>query len=303
MARADIFKEQNMKKYNKKMSVAMTTILTAAMLLAGCGEGTGNTTDTRPAASETNAQADVETGSMAQDTESGEAVELTILAAASLTDVCNEIKTEYEAAHPNVTLNFSYGASGALQTQIEEGAPADLFFSAATKQMTALNDEGLMDPDSIVNLLENKVVLIVPEGSDKDITSFEDVATDKVGMIGLGEPGSVPVGQYSEEIFNSLEILDTVKTKANYGSDVRTVLSWVETGAVDCGVVYATDAYVGENIQIVCEAPAGSCKQVIYPVGIVKASEHADAAAEFLAYLQTDHTMQKFESYGFSAAE
>lgn len=257
----------------------MTTILAATMLLAGCGSETKNTTDT------------------------GEAVELTILAAASLTDVCNEIKTEYEAAHPNVTLNFSYGASGALQTQIEEGAPADLFFSAATKQMTALNDEGLMDPDSIVKLLENKVVLIVPEGSDKDITSFEDVATDKVGMIGLGEPGSVPVGQYSEEIFTSLGILDTVKTKANYGSDVRTVLSWVETGAVDCGVVYATDAYVGENIQIVCEAPAGSCKQVIYPVGIVKASEHADAAAEFLAYLQTDHAMQKFESYGFSAAE
>lgn len=237
----------------------MTTIL-AAMLFAGCGSETKNAVDT------------------------GVAEELTILAAASLTDVCNEIKTEYEAAHPNVTLHFSYGASGALQTQIEEGAPADLFFSAATKQMTALNDEGLMDPDSIVKLLENKVVLIVPEDSDKDITSFEDVATDKVGMIGLGEPGSVPVGQYSEEIFSSLGILDTVKTKANYGSDVRTVLSWVETGAVDCGVVYATDAYVGENIQIVCEAPAGSCKQVIYPVGIVKASEHADAAAEFLAY-------------------
>ena len=258
MARADIFKEQNiMKKYNKKVTAVMTTIL-AAMLLAGCGSETKNAVDT------------------------GAAVELTILAAASLTDVCNEIKTEYEAAHPNVTLHFSYGASGALQTQIEEGAPADLFFSAATKQMTALNDEGLMDPDSIVKLLENKVVLIVPEGSDKDITSFEDVATDKVGMIGLGEPGSVPVGQYSE---------------------VRTVLSWVETGAVDCGVVYATDAYVGENIQIVCEAPVGSCKQVIYPVGIVKASENADAAAEFLAYLQTDHTMQKFEIYGFSAAE
>ena len=113
----------------------------------------------------------------------------------------------------------------------------------------------------------------------------------------------MPVGQYSEEIFTSLGILDTVKTKANYGSDVRTVLSWVETGAVDCGVVYATDAYVGENIQIVCEAPVGSCKRVIYLVGIVKASEHADAAAEFLAYLQTDHAMQKFEGYGFSAAE
>ena len=303
MARADIFKEQNkMKKDNKKMSFVMATIL-AAVLLTGCGSETKNTADTGSAASETNTQADVETGSTAQDTENGETVELTILAAASLTDVCNEIKAEYEAAHPNVTLNFSYGASGALQTQIEEGAPADLFFSAATKQMTALDEEGLMDSDSIVNLLENKVVLIVPEDSDKDITSFEDVATDKVSMIGLGEPGSVPVGQYSEEIFTALGILDTVKEKANYGSDVRTVLSWVETGAVDCGVVYATDAYVGEKIKIICEAPEGSCKRVIYPVGIVKASEHADAAAEFLSYLQTDHAMQKFEGYGFSAAE
>ena len=298
-----IFKEQNkMKKDNKKMSFVMAAIL-AAVLLTGCGSETKNTADTGSAAFETNTQADVETGSTAQDTENGETVELTILAAASLTDVCNEIKAEYEAAHPNVTLNFSYGASGALQTQIEEGAPADLFFSAATKQMTALDEEGLMDSDSIVNLLENKVVLIVPEDSDKDITSFEDVATDKVSMIGLGEPGSVPVGQYSEEIFTSLGILDTVKEKANYGSDVRTVLSWVETGAVDCGVVYATDAYVGEKIKIICEAPEGSCKRVIYPVGIVKASEHADAAAEFLSYLQTDHAMQKFEGYGFSAAE
>ena len=298
-----IFKEQNkMKKDNKKMSFVMATIL-AAVLLTGCGSETKNTADTGSAASETNTQADVETGSTAQDTENGETVELTILAAASLTDVCNEIKAEYEAAHPNVTLNFSYGASGALQTQIEEGAPADLFFSAATKQMTALDEEGLMDSDSIVNLLENKVVLIVPEDSDKDITSFEDVATDKVSMIGLGEPGSVPVGQYSEEIFTALGILDTVKEKANYGSDVRTVLSWVETGAVDCGVVYATDAYVGEKIKIICEAPEGSCKRVIYPVGIVKASEHADVAAEFLSYLQTDHAMQKFEGYGFSAAE
>ena len=284
------------------MAFVMTTIL-AAVLLAGCGSETENNADAGAAVSETGAQTTAETTGTTQAAESSEAVELTVLAAASLTDVCNEIKAEYEATHPNVTLNFSYGASGALQTQIEEGAPADLFFSAATRQMSELEEAGLIDSDSIVNLLENKVVLIVPEDSDKDITSFEDVATDKVGMIGLGEPGSVPVGQYSEEIFTSLGILDTVKEKANYGSDVRTVLSWVETDAVDCGVVYATDAYVGENIKIVCEAPDGSCKKVIYPVGIVKAGEHVDAAAEFLAYLQTDDVRKKFESYGFFVAE
>lgn len=226
--------------------------------------------------------------------------ELTILAAASLTDVCDEIKERYEAEHEGVILNFSYGSSGALQTQIEEGAPADVFFSAATKQMDALNEEGLMDSNSIVNLLENKIVLVVPADSDIDLTSFEDVVTDKVSMIGLGEPESVPAGQYAEEVFASLEVLDQVKEKANYGSDVRTVLSWVETGAVDCGIVYATDAYSTDGVKIVAEAPEGSCRQVIYPVGVVKGSEHAEAAAEFTAYLQESETLALFESYGFS---
>lgn len=239
-------------------------------------------------------------GTTQADSRAKEPVELTILAAASLTDVYNEIKTLYEAANPNVTLTFSYGGSGALQTQIEEGAPADLFLSAATKQMTALQEQGLMEDDSIVQLLENKVVLIVPADSSLEVASFEDVTTDKVTMIGLGEPGSVPVGQYSEEIFTTLGTLDEVKAKANYGSDVRTVLSWVETSAVDCGVVYATDAYTTDRVKIVCEAPEGSCKRVIYPAGIVKASGQKEEAAKFLEYLQSDETSKLFASYGFS---
>lgn len=232
-----------------------------------------------------------------------EEVELTILAAASLTDVCNEIETLYEEANSNVNLTFSYGGSGSLQAQIEEGAPADVFISAATKQMTALDEKGLMNSDSIVNLLENKVVLIVPADSASEVTSFDDVATDKVKLIGLGEPGSVPVGQYAEEIFTTLGTLETVKAKANYGSDVRTVLSWVETSAVECGVVYATDAYTTNQVKIVCEAPAGSHKPVIYPAGVVKASENPNAAADFITYLQSDEVIALFEAYGFSKAE
>lgn len=235
--------------------------------------------------------------------EKKETVELTILAAASLIDVCNEIKGLYEKEHENVMLNFSYGSSGALQTQIEEGAPADIFMSAAVKQMTALDEEGLMDSDSIVQLLENKVVLVVPDDSDSRISSFEDISTDEVAMIGLGEPESVPVGQYSEEIFTYLDILAQVKAKANYGLDVRTVLSWVETGAVDCGVVYATDAYGSENVRIVAEAPEGSCRRVVYPVGITGSCAHADAAAEFMEYLCEDETLALFEKYGFSRIE
>lgn len=229
--------------------------------------------------------------------------EVIVLAAASLTDVCGEIEVKYEAENPGVDLVFSYGGSGALQTQIEEGAPADVFISAATKQMTALDEKGLMNSESIVNLLENKVVLIVPANSTKDIASFDDVVTEKVTMIGLGEPGSVPVGQYAEEVFTTLGTLDQVKAKANYGLDVRTVLSWVETSAVDCGVVYATDAYTTDLVKIVCEAPSGSCKQVIYPAGVVKASTQSEEAEKFVAYLQTEEIMSLFESYGFSKAE
>lgn len=228
--------------------------------------------------------------------------DVTVLAAASLTDVCGELETIFEDKHPDISLIFSFGSSGALQTQIEEGAPADIFFSASTRQMNALNDEGLMKADTITALLENKIVLIVPSESDKGITSFDDVVTDKVSMIGLGEPESVPAGQYAEEIFNTLGTLDKIKEKANYGTDVRTVLSWVETGEIDCGVVYATDAYSTDKVKIAAEAPEGSCKKVIYPVGIIKDAPNDGGAREFEEFLKSEEAMTVFERYGFSAA-
>ena len=232
-----------------------------------------------------------------------EQTELTILAAASLTDVCGELEALYEEENPDVTLTFSFGSSGALQTQIEEGAPADIFFSASTKQMDALRDEGLMDNDSITELLENKIVLVVPKDSTTELASFEEVATDQVSMIGLGEPESVPAGQYAEEVFTSLGILEAVRAKANYGSDVRTVLSWVEEASVDCGVVYATDAQSSELVRVIAEAPEGSCKRVIYPVGVIGASEQAETSRAFIDFLQSDTAMELFEAYGFSPVE
>lgn len=295
---------------NNQFLKIIALVMAAAMFTAACGtEKNTSSNDTKSTVDTPVTETATETAVWVSDgEESGSAeipaekVELTILAAASLTDVCDELKERFEKENPSITLNISYGGSGALQTQIEEGAPADVFISAATKQMTALDDEGLMDSDSIIQLLENKVVLIVPKESDTSVSSFEDVATEAVTMVGLGEPGSVPVGQYSEEIFISLGILDAVKEKANYGSDVRTVLSWVETAAVDCGVVYATDAYTSQDVTIVCEAPEGSCKKVIYPVGVVAASEHPDEAAAWVAFIQSDASMELFESYGFSDA-
>lgn len=227
---------------------------------------------------------------------------ITILAAASLTDVMGELEASYEAEHPNIDLVFSFAGSGTLQTQIEEGAPADIFISAATKQMDALNEEGLMDSASIRELLLNKVVLIVPSDSTLGLTSFEDVLNDGVNMIGLGEIESVPAGKYAEQVFEFLGIWEQVQERANFGTDVRTVLSWVEMGEVDCGVVYATDAFTSDLVTIVAEAPEGSCDRVVYPAGIVAGSEVSAEAEEFLQYLQSADASAVFESYGFTMA-
>lgn len=234
-----------------------------------------------------------------QQTSDTENVELLISAAASLKESMEEIKSIYEAEHQNVTLTFSFGGSGALQQQIEQGAPADVFISAAEKQMNALEKEGLIVKDSRVDLLENKVVLITPS-DQTSVMSFEDVITDKVGQIGLGEPGSVPVGQYAEEIFTSLGILEEVKAKAVYGKDVKEVLSWVETGNVDAGVVYATDARQSSNINVVCEAPEESYQSAIYPVAVIKDSKHQEEAEMFIQFLGSNGAREIFQGLGFT---
>lgn len=288
-----------------KKATGMLLAMSMLFTMSACGSGKETTTTAKAVAAE---PAEATTAAKPTDAttekkaDEGEQTELTILAAASLTDVCGELKTMYETAHPGVTLTFSFAGSGALQTQIEEGAPADLFISAAKKQMNALKEEGLMKEDSICSLLENKVVLITPADSELGLTSFEDVKKDEVTMIGIGEVESVPAGQYAKTIFTNLGIWEDVEKKANFGTDVRTVLGWVETSAVSCGVVYATDAYAGEKVKIVAEAPAGSCDPVIYPAGVVKASRHADEAQAFLDYLRTDEAMKVFEKYGFVKA-
>lgn len=229
-----------------------------------------------------------------------EEVELLVSAAASLTDVLGELEKVYKTIEPETTLKFTFGSSGALQAQIEEGAPVDIFMSAAQKQMKALEEGGHILEGTIKTLLVNKVVLIIPKNSDLGITSFEDLAKDEVKKIAVGDPGNVPVGQYSEEIFNNLKIMDKVNPKLILGSDVRTVLTWVESGEVDCGIVYATDAYTSEKVKIITEAPEGSHKEVSYPVGIVKESKHIDEAQSFLDFLSSDEAVQLFEKYGFS---
>jgi molybdate transport system substrate-binding protein len=227
----------------------------------------------------------------------GVQAELIIAAAASLTDAMNEAIAAYRVKAPSVTVTPTYGASGSLQRQIEQGAPADIFFSAAPRQMDELERQGLVIDGTRRNLLENKVVLIVPREST-GIASFNDAAS--VRQIALGEPGSVPVGQYAEQIFTSLGILEAVKARAVYAKDVRQVLSYVEQAEVEAGVVYATDASISKTVTVAAFAPAGSHAPVVYPAALVNTGLQADAARSFLEWLSSPEAGAIFTKYGFS---
>ncbi len=227
--------------------------------------------------------------------------------AASLSNSMEEIQKDFNELYPNVTIYYSADSSGTLQTQIEEGARCDLFFSAADKQMDALTEEKLTKEDTVVDLLENKVVLIKPKDGKTKVTGFENM-TDAENMALAGE--DVPVGQYSREIFTNLGIMDKVnEMEINECKNVTDVLAAVSEGSNEIGVVYATDAAsVADKVEILVEAPADSLQTpVLYPVGLIEdkeASEDDTRAAEaFLDYVESDAAIKVFEDYGFTAYE
>ncbi len=249
------------------------------------------------------------------EVEAAEAEEITlyVFAAASMTETLDQIIELYKAEAPNVTIVPTYDSSGTLKTQIEEGAECDLFISAAQKQMNQLdaavdaeggNTDGLdfVLSDSRVNLLENKVVLAVPDENKANIQSFEDLGTDKLTLLCIGNE-DVPVGAYSEEILTTLGILDTLKAsnKLTYGSNVKEVTTQVKEGTVDAGIIYATDAF-SADLTVVAQADSALCRQVIYPAAVMKNTQHEEAARDFLAFLQSDAAMQVFQSVGFAPA-
>ena len=245
---------------------------------------------------------------------SGETVELIVFAAASLTETLTAIGETYGAEHPGVTFQFNFDSSGTLKTQIQEGADCDLFISAGQKQMDQLditasaevNTEGLdcVDSESRVDLLENKVVLCVPEGSTKGIDSFDALADhlraqDILFCMGNSD---VPVGQYTQKILDYYGLDEEALADAGvitYGSNVKEVTTQVIEASVDAGVVYGTDAF-SAGLTPVDEATREMCGQVIYPAAVMKAAPHADAAKAFLDYLQTDAAGSVFESVGFT---
>lgn len=283
----------------KGISMMLAGILAMAML-GGCGssnEGTTGAAEEAVTATEAPTTAAATTAASA----SKEKVTILVAAAASLEySYTEKLIPMFQEKYDWITVEGTYDSSGKLQTQIEEGLAADVFMSAATKQMTALKDENLIDAGSIVDLLENKIVVIVPADKKDSITTFEQIAD--VETVALGDPESVPVGQYSKEALTNLNLWDTVSAKTSFGTNVTEVLNWVAEGSADAGIVYATDAATTDKVAVVAEAPEGSLeKKVIYPVGMVAASEHSEEAKLFIEFLQSEEAMAVFEEYGFSA--
>ena len=289
-------------RISRRSFLAAAGIAGAAAALTACGG----------AASSTAASV---ASSAAASSQAAQSVELIVFAAASLTETLTAIGETYSAENPGVTFRFNFDSSGTLKTQIQEGADCDLFISAGQKQMDQLdiiasadvNKDRLdfVDSDTRVDLLENKVVLCVPEGSDKGIDSFDALAEHLKAQDILFCMGNsdVPVGQYTQKILAYYDLDEKALAAAGvitYGSNVKEVTTQITEASVDAGVVYCTDAF-SAGLPPVDEATKEMCGQVIYPAAVLKAAPNAEAAKEFLAYLQTDRAATVFEGVGFSA--
>lgn len=262
----------------KTVSLFLLVLVTLALIVTGCGSST-------PPAQ--NAP------------EQKQAVELNVSAAVSMKDALTEIQKSYQAKNPNVKLIYNLGASGALQKQIEQGAPADIFISAAPKQMNDLEEKNLVNKATRKNLVENKLVVVIPKDSKIEITKYEDLTKESVQKLALGETATVPAGQYAQEVLKKLSIWDKVQDKVVFAKDVRTVLAYVETGNVEAGIVYKTDAASSDKVKVAATAPEGSHQPIVYPAAVLSGTKQAKDAEAFLAYLFSPESKVIFEKYGF----
>ncbi|MEH7073768.1 molybdate ABC transporter substrate-binding protein [Neobacillus drentensis] len=228
-------------------------------------------------------------------------VELTISAAASLQDALNEIKANFEMKHSNIKVNYNFGASGALAQQITQGAPVDLFFSAAEDKFEKLVQDGLIDKSRETNLVGNELVLVVPKDTKKQISRFEDLT--KTDKISIGTPETVPAGQYAKETLKRLNVWGDIERNVVYAKDVRQVLTYVETNNVNAGIVYKTDALISQKVNIAATAMENFHAPIIYPLGVIKNSPHPKEAQLLYEYLQNDISMKTYKKYGFKGLE
>lgn len=223
---------------------------------------------------------------------------LLVSAAASLKEVLEEVKTNYQQSRPGVTVNYNFGASGALLQQIQQGAPADVFISAAKRQVDTLEQAGQLVSGTRKNLAKNRLVLIVPRNVT-NVTSFFNLTRDDIRKIAIGEPRSVPAGQYAEQVLKQLKIYDKIRPKFVFANNVRQVLAAVESGNADAGLVYRTDAAISNKVKTVVSASETYHAPIIYPAAVLKQSKNQQAAREFLQYLSEDQAQAIFRKYGF----
>lgn len=228
---------------------------------------------------------------------------LLISAATSLQQALQEIAPLYEQTKSNQTVKYNFAASGAIQQQIEQGAPTDIFISAATKQMDALQQKNLIASETRRNLLTNRLVLIAPKNSSIQLKEFQQLTNPEVRRIAIGEPRSVPVGQYATEVLQNLGILTQVQSKLVLGNSVKSVLAAVETGDVDAGIVYTTDAKLSDKVTIVATADTKLHQPIVYPIAVARSSKALDRAKQYVDFLQGESAKTVFEKYGFGIAE
>jgi len=274
------------KSFRNLKALIIPLVFTVILLLTGCGNQSGTTPATP--VSTTAAQTEVE---------------LNVAAAASMTDALNEINKQYRNKNSKIKVTVSYASSGTLQKQIENGAPTDVFISAAAKQMDALQTGGLIIESSRQNLLTNRVVLVVPSDSSLNITSFNDLVKPEIKQVAIGDPQFVPAGTYGQQALEVLGIKDQVQSKLILGSDVRQVLSYVESGNVDAGIVYSTDAAISDKVKIAAEGPEEINAKIVYPVAVIKSSKLQQQAQGYIDYLFSSEATAVFEKFGFKALE
>ena len=228
-------------------------------------------------------------------------IELNISAAASLKEAMADLETVYTSKNPEVSFVVNYGSSGSLQQQIEQGAPCDLFISAGEKQMTALDEEGLLLDGTNKDLVKNSLVLI--SSNNSEITSIDSLNSDTVSKIALGEPSSVPAGKYADETLTSLAIKDSLNNKLVFAKDVKEVLAWTASGNADVGFVYLSDALSNDNVKIIETISEEHHSPITYPVAVIKDSQNIDAAKAFEDFLFTDEAQNIFKKYGYKSVE
>ncbi len=266
-----------MKRIGKITGFAVATF----MLLAGCSSGSPVKKEDGRAGGQT------------------EKIELHISAAASLTDALDDYKKAYEKEHENVELTFMYGGSGKLATMIDNGAPADLFLSASTKDMDNLEEKGQIDGSTRVDFTENTLVLIAGKDEQNTVTNFEQIDPAAIDHLVIGEPESVPVGRYTKEVLERLDLWKPLQDKLVLASDVRQVLTQVEMGNAEYGVVYSSDAFISDKVKTVVEADPDWHAPIVYPGAVLTDSEHPKEAQQFFDALLSEEGQAVLAKYGF----